>query len=89
MSPTFVILAFETAPFFLIFIFNFHHVVEEVSNSYKDALLSIFVLIHWMSSCSLNLGSEAEKCPFREGRNNTLGKIGKYTNSAPYTPTPN
>jgi len=58
-------------------------VVEEVCSSRKDALLSVSVLIHRMSYYSLNLGSDAEKSPFGEGRGNALDKIGKGTNSAP------
>lgn len=56
----------------------------EFCSSYKDAPLSLSVLIEllWLSY-SLNLSSDAKKCPFGERKGNVLVKIGKSTNSAP------
>lgn len=73
----------ENASTFSFLIFKFCCVVEEVRSSCKDALLSLSLLIHRMSCYSLNLGSDAEKCTFGEGRRNASDKIGKGTNSAP------
>lgn len=73
----------ENASTFSFLIFKFCRVVEEVCSSCKDALLSLSLLIHRMNYYSLNLGSDAEKCTFGEGRRNALDKIGKGTNCAP------
>lgn len=69
-------------------IFHFHHVAGELCSSDKDAPLSLSALIHWVSY-SLNLSSDAKKCPFGERKGNALVKIGKSTNSSPQAQTKN
>lgn len=54
----------------------------EFCSSYKDAQLSLSILIYRVSY-SLNLSSGAKKCPFGERKGNAWVKIGKNTNSAP------
>lgn len=79
---------FENTSTFSFLIFHFHHVAGELSSCYKDAPLSLSALIHWLSY-SLNVSSDAKKCPFGERKGNALVKIGKSTNSSPQAQTEN
>lgn len=54
----------------------------ELCSSYKDAPLSFSLLIYWVSY-SLNLSSDAKKCPFGERKGKALVQIGRSTNSVP------